>query len=167
MKDSTKNISNVSDLSADRASMVVLTKERKSAAAPSEFNSDDPAGQEGAVWIAKSSRVEGRIEDCDTCVVAGIVEGFIATRLFEIQANGQVMGEVHADDAIIIGNFDGQLLVSGLLRLKSGAQVTGNIAYGQIEIESGAKLVGRIQATGVSYSPRMPFLRRLFGIKRK
>lgn len=107
--------------------------------------------QEGAMEIGKSTCVEGRIDQCETCFVAGGVEGYIASRYLEIDKNGRVHGEANVEEAVIAGEFSGQLTVSGRLHLKHGAKVMGEVSYSEIAVEAGALLTGRIAAEGVTY----------------
>jgi cytoskeletal protein CcmA (bactofilin family) len=125
------------------------------------------ARQDGLMAVGKSTRLEGRIEECELCLVAGSVKGRIVAGRLEIDAGGRVEGEAVVEDAVIAGVFDGQLTVTGALQLKSGARVTGEISYGEIQIETGARLVGRIDTDGVTYEPSVNGSKSLLGLPRK
>ena len=58
---------------------------------------------------------------------------------------------------MIVGRFDGNLVVTRCLILDEGGRILGSVRYGEIEIERGAKIAGDVatvasEAPGVSAS---------------
>src|SRR5262245_49034465 len=87
--------------------------------------------------------LSGELTCCDTLVVEGIVDsGRIECRRFVLGNAGSCKGEVQAESAVIDGRFEGRLIISARLLIKSGGQVRGSVQYGQLEIEPGGQLQG-------------------------
>ena len=88
----------------------------------------------------------GDIASCDRL----IVEGSIKARLPKCQhliiaETGVFSGHASTDNADVRGRFDGELIVRKRLLIRAGGHVSGNITYGEIEIESGGGISGTIE----------------------
>jgi hypothetical protein len=59
-------------------------------------------------------------------------------------------GESTTEDADVQGSFDGKLVVRKRLLVRATGRVSGNISYGEIEIERGGKISGEISHDGES-----------------
>jgi len=57
-------------------------------------------------------------------------------------------GSAEIQDGDIAGRFEGDLSVSGLLRLRATGVVTGTVKYGELQVETGGKLIGTLQPLG-------------------
>lgn len=141
---------NDSLLESERALAYPKPKNQKDASAVPRSNSNRSTAQASTMAVGKSACAEGRIEQCETCFVAGSVEGYIASRYLEVDIGGRVSGEANVEEAVIAGEFSGKLTVSGRLQLKSGAKVVGEVSYSEIAVEAGALLSGQVAADGVS-----------------
>src|ERR1700743_726987 len=60
-----------------------------------------------------------------------------------IGANGNVQGDVHGQQADIMGKVPGTIKVKDLLQLKGGSTVNGNIEAGKLQIEPTVNLNGQ------------------------
>ena len=58
--------------------------------------------------------------------------------------------------AEIQGSFEGDLSVSGLLRIENGGSVSGKVLYGRIEVVAGGELSGEINKSGAEDAPAKP-----------
>lgn len=92
--------------------------------------------------------LKGEIADCTTLVVEGTVEVTLATDLLEVAEGGVFKGAATVANAEIQGAFDGELTVSGLLRVHSTGQVNGTIKYGRLEVSAGGEIAGTIGNIG-------------------
>jgi cytoskeletal protein CcmA (bactofilin family) len=144
-------MTNGESASVDHTTVDAMAKVGQRASMAALLDSLETVEEKNSIVIGMSAHLKGRIDECETCLVAGFVEGYVATRHLEIEATGEVNGEAKVDEAVIAGKFSGQLVVSGRLQLKSGAIVTGEVSYAEIEIEAGARLAGRVQTSGLRY----------------
>ena len=95
--------------------------------------------------IGRGITMSGEIEHCDTLVVEGTVEAALkGANILEIAESGVFYGAVNIENATIAGRFEGDITVNGRLSITSTGTVTGSIAYGELEIEGGAVIEGKI-----------------------
>ena len=95
--------------------------------------------------IGRGITMSGEIEHCDTLVVEGTVEAALkGANILEIAESGVFYGAVNIQDATISGRFEGDIVVNGRLSITSTGVVTGSISYGELEIEGGAVIEGKI-----------------------
>lgn len=124
----------------------------KAAAPAAPRSSADTARPSAAVQaggrmltIGAGITMSGEIEACDNLVVEGTVEAALkGARNLDIAESGTFYGTVEIEEAVIAGRFEGDLTVNGRLTLRSGAMITGSVAYGELEIEAGAIIDGRL-----------------------
>src|SRR5579872_6497033 len=64
-----------------------------------------------------------------------------------IGANGNVQGDVHGQQADIMGKVSGTIKVKDLLQLKGGSAVNGNIEAAKLQIEPTANFNGECHMT--------------------
>lgn len=103
--------------------------------------------------VGRAMSMSGDLTACQHLIVEGRVEShsFEAQRL-DISEHGHFTGYAHVQKAVIAGHFDGQLIVDGLLHVKSSAVITGEIRYAQLQVESGAAVSGQMICTATSSS---------------
>jgi cytoskeletal protein CcmA (bactofilin family) len=89
-------------------------------------------------------KVKGKIASCDTLTVEGDINGTVRARQIIVADAGTFVGRADVGDAEIAGHFDGTLRVLGKLTIRRTGRLSGNITYGQIEIEAGGELRGRV-----------------------
>ena len=96
--------------------------------------------------IGREISLTGQITACDKVVVEGRVEAQLTdSRFVEITESGQFKGSAEVEDAEIRGRFEGRLSVRGRLLIRGSGKVSGEIAYGQVEIECGGEISGTVQ----------------------
>ncbi len=78
-------------------------------------------------------------------------QSFTARRI-DILEVGKFSGNAEVTDAVIGGSFDGKLVVSGRLTVKSTGRIKGEISYGSLEVEAGARIDGQIVAVVAAVS---------------
>ena len=101
--------------------------------------------------VSRDITLNGNISDCNYLVVEGVVQAndFSARRM-DILATGLFSGTAEVTDCVIAGRFEGKLAVHGRLTIKPTGVVCGDIQYGSLEIESGAKIEGQMTPVAVA-----------------
>ena len=95
--------------------------------------------------VGAGSQMKGEITACDRLVVEGQVEVTLkATRMLEIKPTGHFTGSCEVEEAEVSGVYEGNLTVRGRLTVHAGGRVTGDINYGEIELERGAEITGKL-----------------------
>lgn len=110
-----------------------------------------PGGRESPRKLIVGSEISlaGEITACDHLVVEGRIEAKIKDcQTIEIAEQGVFKGSAEISDGDIAGRFEGDLSVSGLLRLRASGVVTGTVKYGELQVETGGKLIGTLQPLG-------------------
>jgi cytoskeletal protein CcmA (bactofilin family) len=97
--------------------------------------------------VGREISLSGDIRSCDRLVVEGSVEATLHDcREMEIAERGMFKGKASIEQAEVSGQFEGELVVSKRLLIRSTGHVSGTITYGEIEIERGGKVSGVVQA---------------------
>lgn len=99
----------------------------------------------GIVTIGQGTRVTGKIDECKTLDVQGVLEGDTIAEMVIVRSGGGIKGSVQAQNAQICGVVDGALLVHEHLEIKTTGNVSGEISYVTLAIEKGAKFQGNVQ----------------------
>lgn len=113
--------------------------------AASNTPSETESYSDRTLTIGPGITMSGEIEACDNLVVEGTVEAALkgASNL-DITETGTFFGSVEIEEATIAGRFEGELTVTGRLTVKSGGVIAGSIVYGELEIEAGSLIDGRM-----------------------
>lgn len=114
---------------------------------PRQSETPEPTATEGKkLLVGRDIFLTGEITACNKLVIEGRVEASLAeSTSIEIAATGHFKGTAEADTAEVSGRFEGKLLVRKRLTIRSSGQVTGEIRYGEIEIECGGIISGDIR----------------------
>jgi cytoskeletal protein CcmA (bactofilin family) len=103
------------------------------------------------LMVGKEISLEGKITHCDRLLIEGSVEANLSDcRDVEIAESGLFKGSAAIETAEIRGRFEGTLTVRKRLFIRSTGLVTGTIRYGQIEVETGGRISGEIEAIAES-----------------
>ncbi len=115
-------------------------------AAPASSKPESPDAR--TLIVGRAISLNGEINACDRLVVEGKVEAALSDcKTIEIAESGLFKGSAEIQDADISGRFEGKLTVRGRLMIRSKGKVSGEVRYGQLEIELGGQIVGHIEAT--------------------
>lgn len=113
--------------------------------AASAPRSEPKAAMERTLTIGSGITMSGEIESCDYLLVEGTVEAALkGASVLEIAESGVFYGTVEINEANIAGRFEGDITVNGRLTIRASGTITGSIAYGELEVESGAVIDGRL-----------------------
>ena len=101
--------------------------------------------------IGPGVSVKGEITSCNRLIVQGTIEAKLADcPNVVIKEGGVFNGESTTEDADVQGSFDGKLVARKRLIIRATGRVSGNISYGEIEIERGGKIFGEINQNAES-----------------
>ena len=100
--------------------------------------------QNGNMSVGPGIQLKGEISNCTTLVVEGDVDATLDGKALEILQRGVFCGTARVESADIQGRFEGDLTVSGLLRIENGGSASGKLRYGQLEVAVGGDLTGEI-----------------------
>jgi cytoskeletal protein CcmA (bactofilin family) len=114
---------------------------------PSSGAAPAPAAEGGKrLIVGQGIKLKGEISACDRLIVEGHVEVTLNdTRTVEIKPSGRFIGSCEVEQAEISGSYEGDLTVRGRLSVQASGVVTGNIHYGEIELERGGRIAGELK----------------------
>ncbi len=95
--------------------------------------------------IVEGTSFKGEI-DCESNIrIDGNFEGELKTKgRLVVGPSGKVSGSIVCQNCEVEGKMEGTTMVEDLLSLKASASVEGEIHYGQLSIEPGAKMTGNV-----------------------
>ena len=113
---------------------------------PSEAAGPAPLRTEARhLMIGRGVSLTGEITACEQLVVEGNVEANLQEcRNIEIAETGLFKGIATIDSAEVRGRFEGELTVRKRLLIRATGQVTGKVAYAEIQIEHGGRISGEL-----------------------
>ena len=99
--------------------------------------------------IGQSTEIHGQLIATQSLRIDGSVTGDIRVAQtgncsLAIGLTGVVQGDIHAQRLIVGGRIIGNVFVTETVELHDSADIHGDITYGQISIEPGAKINGRM-----------------------
>jgi cytoskeletal protein CcmA (bactofilin family) len=141
---------NVTPPSAASGPRVVQPASGAAASSPSSSSSSNSSTNEvgSKLIVGPNIQLEGKITNCDTLMVEGLVQATIVSRVIQIAENGKFEGSAEVELAEIRGNFSGKLVVRQKLVVYATGTVTGEIRYGKLVIEEGGQVSGDVQVNG-------------------
>jgi cytoskeletal protein CcmA (bactofilin family) len=99
-----------------------------------------PQAANGLNTLVRGTVIEGTVKCENDIRIDGILRGRLtSTAKVIIGPNGLVEGEIRCQNAVIEGQFKGQLFVAELLNVRESAQVEGDIKTNKLTVQSGAK----------------------------
>lgn len=87
--------------------------------------------------LAAGARLNGTLSIPGHFELVGHADGTIDADGITIESGGSAVGELRARTIIVKGTFEGRIL-GGAVTLSAGAQVSGEVFYSTLTIESGA-----------------------------
>ena len=131
------------DLSRPSTSTSEPAKEAGSASVAPRLETVEPR----TMIVGQGIVLSGDIKSCNRLVAEGTLDAKLhAGRQLEIAEHGTFKGNATVEQCEVSGHFEGELVVSKRLFIRSAGHVSGTISYGQIEVERGGKLSGTVKA---------------------
>ncbi|QWD79351.1 polymer-forming cytoskeletal protein [Polynucleobacter sp. MWH-Spelu-300-X4] len=91
----------------------------------------------GKVILAESLRIDGKISGNIECQPDAKVT-------VAIGQDGEVVGDIHAYRVVVAGKVEGSIYASERAEFHPTARVHGDVTYGSIGVEHGAKIMGQM-----------------------
>jgi cytoskeletal protein CcmA (bactofilin family) len=104
--------------------------------------------------VGREIIVSGEITSCESLVVEGTVRANIECQDLRIEGSGLFTGSATVGDAEIFGRFEGELTVTGRMRVRASGKVSAKVRYHEIEIERGGEISGDLQAQSTMKRPQ-------------
>lgn len=109
-------------------------------------SADKPKATRRILTVGNDILLKGEISTCDRLLIEGKVDAKISdVHTVEIAETGSFKGQAEVEDAEISGTFEGDLIVRNRLVIYATGKVSGNITYGEIEIERGGQITGAVK----------------------
>jgi cytoskeletal protein CcmA (bactofilin family) len=97
------------------------------------------------LYVGQGVTIKGAVVVCDTVVVDGDLEGDIQVENLLVGATGAVTGRIKVGgNADIAGGVFDRIEVKGLLIMRAGGRLEGNISFGTLTMERGASITGEV-----------------------
>ncbi|WP_417884640.1 bactofilin family protein [Zunongwangia sp.] len=89
--------------------------------------------------ITTGTKLTGDVVGDGNFRIEGFLEGTLKTKgKVVVSKTGKIVGVLECDSVDIAGEFDGEMKVADILKLKSSAKVFGTIKINRLEVDSGA-----------------------------
>lgn len=93
----------------------------------------------GRSHFASGAKLTGDLTVPGMMELLGHIDGTIKADSIMIETGGSAIGELHADSVAVKGKFEGKIHGRDV-KLHAGANVSGEISYQTLSIESGAEV---------------------------
>ncbi len=108
------------------------------------FSSTTKASPDAITTIlGEGTEVNGDLSFKDTLRIDGQFDGNLTGDHLIISASGRILGDVCAISCVCYGQIRGNLTLDAL-QVKKGGRIDGTISADDLEVESGAVLIGEI-----------------------
>ena len=98
-------------------------------------------------YIGENVRIKGEISVPDRIVLDGTIEGDLTARTVRIGPSGAIIGKLIAAEAEIYGSITEKAEIKQLLTVRSSGRITGEISYGELQLDKGAIITGAFSST--------------------
>ncbi len=92
--------------------------------------------------IGESLQIDGDVASNGDLEVAGRIDGNVQANGLVVHENGEINGDVRADDVRVAGTVTGTVLARNV-SLTATAEVNGDVVHQMLSLETGAALHGR------------------------
>jgi cytoskeletal protein CcmA (bactofilin family) len=108
-----------------------------------------PTNERFDTLIGKTSEIYGRLVLGDSLRLDGKIVGNIESApnskvTVAIGEDGEVIGDIFAYRVMVAGKVEGNIYATERVEFHKTAQIRGDVTYGSIGIEHGAKIVGLV-----------------------
>lgn len=104
------------------------------------------AARDKALVIGKEVHLKGEVLSCDKMVLEGEADVVVAgCRILQIGPSGIFRGTAEVTEGEIAGQFEGDLIASERLLVRSTGRIRGTLRYAQITIEAGGQIIGEMK----------------------
>lgn len=98
--------------------------------------------------LGKESKITGNLNIKGGLKIDGEIEGNITTdNIVIIGSTGKIKGNIQANECLVSGKVEGDLIISTSLEMETNSVVNGDISAKKLKIHSGATLNGMCKMT--------------------
>jgi cytoskeletal protein CcmA (bactofilin family) len=124
----------------------IVRRAQDYASGPADDRSMGSYGDGKKLIVGREIALNGQISSCEKLVVEGTVEASMSEcREIEIAETGIFKGEAEIEIAEIGGAFEGTIIATDLLIIRSTGRVVGSVRAGRLEVERGGEIQGDVQ----------------------
>jgi cytoskeletal protein CcmA (bactofilin family) len=110
--------------------------------------------------IGEGIVLKGTVQFSDGMRVDGEVQGDLVGQeglhsLLVVGAKARVLGRIHADHVIVVGEVIGPVMCTGLLELQPTARIEGDVTYELLEMHPGAVIDGELRPLNQAEKPQL------------
>ena len=98
-----------------------------------------------SIFIGNGVVFKGSINAPNQAIISGTVEGDVVAKDVVIGAAGIVSGRTEADFIDVKGELNEAVTSKNVLIVRSSGKVSGDVTYGELEIERGGKIKGNMK----------------------
>ncbi len=98
-----------------------------------------------SIFIGSGVVFKGSISAPNQAIISGSVEGDLTAKDVLIGASGVVSGNTEAEFIDVKGELNETVASKNVLIVRSTGKVSGDIEYGELEIERGGKIKGNMK----------------------
>jgi cytoskeletal protein CcmA (bactofilin family) len=98
-----------------------------------------------SIFIGNGVVFKGSISAPNQAIISGTVEGDVVAKDVVIGAAGVVSGRTEADFIDVKGELNEAVTSKNVLIVRSSGKVSGDVTYGELEIERGGKIKGSMK----------------------
>ncbi|CAN2046534.1 Protein containing DUF583 [Candidatus Magnetomoraceae bacterium gMMP-1] len=91
--------------------------------------------------------IEGNVHSVGKLIIKGTLKGNLEGETIIISKEGKVLADLNVGDITVGGFFDGNLNVSGILKVLSTGQCVGKICCRDMVVENGSILNANVDCT--------------------
>ena len=107
---------------------------------------NDITKSKGNIMIGEGVNAVGNFTVPGLAQIEGSFHGDLTADELVVGVNGQLVGNVKARQAEVLGETRQELQVSGKLIVRKTGRVNGTAAYGELEVERGGSLQGALRS---------------------
>ena len=97
--------------------------------------------------LAPGLRILGEIETEGTITIEGRLEGNLQGRTQVLIApGGVVLGDIVADEVVVVGRVDGNISATSRIELRHGGVIQGDLTTPRLVVHEGGVVNGRLRA---------------------
>ena len=97
-----------------------------------------------SIFIGTGVVFKGSISAPNQAIISGAVDGELIARDVLIGASGVVTGTTQAEFIDVKGELNESVTSKNVLIVRNTGKVTGDVTYGELEIERGGKIKGNM-----------------------
>jgi len=106
----------------------------------------EESNPKGNLFVGAGVTAQGTMTAPGLIVVDGAVDGVLNANAIDISRNGIVQGKTTATNIRVAGRLMNTSTAHQSLLIESTGEVTGDITYGDLEIQKGGTIAGTINA---------------------